>query len=896
MNANRRRPPVRASVIAVRAALIAMAIVPVAYAADPAPPAPAAVDPAVVALTQPTNSIEAGIGYVTQGSFKYGQFNGLFDQGPYGIFNFDIRDETPYDVNSATRWRIYGTNLGLDSRTVYGEGGQQGTFRVFAGYDQLRSNYTDSYQTPFQGAGSNTLTLPSTWLKPLVPQANATSGNFRGLLPATGLAPALVSGVSTPPTPAQQAIVNGIIAADVPAFQNLNLDTDRKVYTGGFSFNIDPRWEVKVSASQTQQNGLKPLNMISLSSGTVSAVLPNLIDQTTNQYNASLNYTGDQFFFNAAYYGSYFTNNVNSMTFENAFAPGTFATMSTAPSNEFNQFLLKGGYNFTPTTKLVLAGSYGRNTQNDQFLNNSTELPLGLPTSSLNGLVVTEMFSARLTAKPIKDLNVGVGYTFNQRDNQTPVNTYMFYDAGEAKSGASSFNGQLGLPAGTLGSNINIYANRPYSKKVNTAVADADYRVAPGQFVKAAYEYQQIDRDCPGSWINCADATQARENTIKLAYDGNISESFSARVNYSYAQRRVDYDPNAWLSLVPMANYVPGAPTVGATVGVAAFLAQTGLGGYGPNAPYVALQPGNLGIFFPNNSALPQALYGSRNDIHELPGMMRFNMADRDRNKFRASLDWQAMEQLSVQAGVEYVDDNYTNSVYGLQNGKNLAVNLEATWQASENLSASVYYTYQDMKYDSGGISYSAGQISNTATVGGVAGNTVVSGGCFSTVADKNANAKIDSCLNWNANDRDKVNTLGMGFNWKGLMSGKLDLMGDAVFSWATTDTGVSGGTYANSPFAVAGAPVVNPAAFFIPAANMPSVTNNTIELRLVGQYNIDKQSAVRMMYMYGQLHSNDYTYAGTQYGTITSVMPTNQTVPDYNVSVFGISYVYRWQ
>ena len=891
MNAKWGRLPVRASVAAVRAAIIAMAFAPAAYAADPA-----AVEPSVADLTQRTNTVEAGIGYVTQDSFKYGQYNGLFSKGPYGIFNLDVRDGTPYDSDSAMRWRIIGTNLGLDTRTVYAEGGQQGTFRIFGGYDELRSNYSDTYQTPFQGAGSNMLTLPSTWLKPVVPQASPSTGNFRSLSPVTGLAPTIQNGVVTPPTPAQQAIVNGIIAADVPAFHNVDLDTTRKTYTGGFNYNVAPRWEFKFSASQTQQDGLKPLNMISLSSGTVSSVMPNLIDQTTNQYNASINYNGDQFFFTAAYYGSFFTNHNNSMTFENAFARGTFATMSTAPSNEFNQVTLKGGYSFSPTTKLVMGASYGRSTQNDTFLNDPIDMARPLPTTSLNGLVVSEMFSARLTSKPTKELNVGLGYTYNNRDNQTPVNTYMFYDAGEAKTGASPFNSVLGLPAGTLGSNINIYANRPYSKKMNTVVADAEYLVATGQHLKGAYEYQQIDRNCPGSWINCADATQARENSLKAAYDANLGDSFSTRVNYTYSQRRVDYDPNAWLALVPMANYIPGAPIVGATTSVADFLAQTGLGGYGPNAPWVPLQPGNLGIFFPNNSALPQNLYGSRNDIHELPGMRRFNMADRDRNKVRATIDWQALEPLSIQAGVEYVDDNYTNSVYGLTSAKNLSANLEATWQVSETFSTNVYYTYQNQKNDSGGISYSAGQITNTATVGGVAGNTVVSGGCFNTVAAKNMNAKIDPCLNWTANERDVVNTLGLGMNWKGLMAGKLEVWGDAVFTWATTSNAMTGGTYANSPFAVAGAPAITPAVIFIPASDLPDVTNNTIELRLLGQYNIDKRSSVRMMYLFGRLQSNDYAYAGTQYGTITSVMPTNQTAPSYNVSVFGLSYLYSWR
>ena len=55
--------------------------------------------------------------------------------------------------------------------------------------------------------------------------------------------------------------------------------------------------------------------------------------------------------------------------------------MSTAPSNEFNQFTLKGGYNFSPTTKLVMGASYARNTQNDQFLADPGNSPLGLPVS-----------------------------------------------------------------------------------------------------------------------------------------------------------------------------------------------------------------------------------------------------------------------------------------------------------------------------------------------------------------------------------------------------------------------------------------------------------------------------------------------------------------------------------
>jgi len=888
MKNNRGRFALRASVVAVRSAVLVLVAMSAAQAAD--------VDPAVKALTQPTNSVEAGIGYVSEDSAKFGQYNGLFNKGPYGIFNFDWRGGAGYDLDSdsAVRWKLLGTDLGLDTRTLYGEYGQQGTFRIFAGFDELRSNYTDTYQTPFNGVGSNRLTLPGNWIKPIVPQVSTSAGNFRALSPVTGNASAIVGGVVTAPTAAQQAIVNKIIANDVPDFGNINLDTIRKTYAGGLIYDFGPNLRFLANASQTDQTGLKALGMLSLTNGTAATINPNLIDQTTNQYNVSLTYTGEKFFITGAYYGSYYNNHVSSMTWENVFAPGTFSTMSSAPSNQFNKFILKGGYNFTPTTKLVMGASYARNTQNDQFVADPGNSPLGFPVSSLDGLVVSTQFNAKLTAKPVKNLNLALGYKYNDRDNKTPVNTYEFYDAGEPPASTPSpFNAVLGLPPNTLASNINIYANRPYSKKTNQVNADADYLLSPGQSIKAGYEWQQIDRTCPGSWITCADAPKATTNTLRAAWDANSLENWTGRLSYAYSQRRVDYNENGWLALVPMANFIPAG---GATQSAAGFMAQTGLGGYGPFAPYVALQPGNLGIFFPNNSALPQALYGSRNDIHEIPGMRRFNMADRNENKVRGTLGWDATEHFNLTGNVEYVNDDYSNSVFGLQKSTNFAATLEANWAVSEHFNINAFYTYENQKANSAGWSYSAGQITNAANVGGVAGNTVVAGGCFNTVFDKNVNAKIDPCLQWATNMVDNVNTVGMGFKYTGLMAGRLDLLSDLLWSDARTNIGVNGGTYANSPFAVAGKPAVVPAAFFIPATGMPDVKSDLFEFRITGQYALDKKSALKLFYWYQHLSSSDFAYDGMQYGTITSVMPTNQTSPSYNVSVVGLSYIYTWQ
>ena len=215
MKKKQERFVVRASVAALRAAMVTLAIVPAAY--------PAEGEDAVRQLTRPTNIVEAGAGYVSQDSFKFGEYNGLFRQGLFGIFNLGIFGGGAWDSADPTRWRVDGTDLGLETRDIRAEYGQQGRFRINIGYDELRRNRSDSFQTPYLGAGSDTLTLPPTWLKPIVPQVSGGAINFRALSPFTGLASSNVAGVVTPPTAAQRTTVNGIVAADVPAFQDVDV-------------------------------------------------------------------------------------------------------------------------------------------------------------------------------------------------------------------------------------------------------------------------------------------------------------------------------------------------------------------------------------------------------------------------------------------------------------------------------------------------------------------------------------------------------------------------------------------------------------------------------------------------------------------------------------------------
>ncbi len=870
----------RVSIAAVHYALLAMAIVPAVHAAEP-------VDPAVADLVQRKNTVELGVGKLSDRSYKAAEYSGIGDRGPFVIGNFDIRGGGAYGSDDASRFRITGTNLGTEERGLYGEYSREGRTKIYFGYDELMRYRSDSYETPLLGAGTNMLTLPGNWIMPLVPRVSGSAANARGLSPAVTGSSALVSGVLTAPTVPQAATAAAMRLADLPSFRNVDLHTKRTKYDVGMVYEIDRQWEVSASFRHEDKKGLKPMGTVTRASGgDISTIIPDLIDQQTEQINAGVRYRSGKVSVQGSYYGSLFSNSVSGMTWSNWALPASSQTISGPPPNQFHQFNLTGTYAFTPTTRMVASGSYARNTQDQTYLSTSYT-PL-VPVRSLNALVETKTMNLKVTSRPLKELNLGAAYKFDERENQTPVHTYGFYDAGEPTSGTSVFSGYY--PGMTLNSSLNLNANRPYSKRTNQFDLDADYQFTPGQSLKAAYEGQNINRYCAGSWIDCADAKRTTENTFKLEWRASGWDTLSARVGVTHASRKVDYNEDAWLALVPAANLSPtGAP--GGSTAYGTMLAK-GYTGYGPVSGLNPLPTAGsaAAFFFANNNALSNTLYANANRISELPGMRRYNMADRLRDKVRGSVEWQANDQLTLQGGVDVNRDNYANSVYGLKKAEGVAVNLDASFAVNESATLTGFYVHEEQRSQSAGNTYTA---NSTAT--SVNGFTAISGGCYSTIALRNASNKVDTCLNWGANMIDKVDTFGLAATQKGLIGGKLDLAGSVAVSLGRTTNSVSGGNYVNNPLAVTGAPSGTVAAFYVPATALPVVTTNTTDLKLAAKYSLSKASAVRLGYRYQHMTSSDWSYAGLQAGGLSGVLPTNEKAPNYSVHTVVLSYLYTF-
>jgi MtrB/PioB family decaheme-associated outer membrane protein len=641
MKTNKELFVVRKLTLAVQGALVAMLAIPlIAFAADDD----------VAALTHPTNSVEIGIGNTSKDSAKFGEYNGLNKSGADLIGNFSVRGGDAYNAHEGgsgvNRWEIKGTDLGTTSRELGGTVSNQGQWNLGIKYDELRHNISDTYQTPLQGSmGGNNFTLPS---------------NF-GVINTSYIDPNVKGGAQAL-TPTQLA-----------AFHTEDVHSDRKNTSFTAGYNFDPQWGVKFDFNRLDQSGAK-LMMASTDAATAASgpggstwgvekmlMLMNPTNYKTDTFNLDINWKGDKSFLTAGYFGSFFRDKYNSLTFPNPYAalnattpamgdtsvPFPIDTLSTMPSNDFHQLNLSGGYTFTSATKVAGGLSYGRNTQNEDYpfamlqvvpgTPGVTALPMGggvPPQGSLNALVISTHADLKLTNQTSKDLMLSVGLKYNQRDNQTASNTYNFID---------------------LGNKNRTSVNTPMSNRKTQLEFAGDYRLNQSNRLHLAYEYEAIKRWCNNSLANtaqgpvplypytdssCVQIPASKENKLLAGYKLNASEAVHFNAGYSYAKRKSDVNDTFYN---PMQALVEG---------------------------------------------------------FEFPGYRAFFDASRTEQLVKAGVNWEANDKLSLGLNGRYVDDRYDDSPLGVQKGNTWSANLDATYSYIENGSISAYMTQEHSQRD----------------------------------------------------------------------------------------------------------------------------------------------------------------------------------------------------
>lgn len=380
--------------------------------------------------------LELGIGNVSDPSYKFGEYNGLYEEGSFLILNAKAR----YRGENANYYDLSVDDLGLDTRSLDIEGGRQGSYKAFFRYDEINHAVSDSIMTPYIGNGSENLTLPASWV------AAGTTGSMTEL-------------------------DNSLQSSDV--------DLQRKRMDIGFGFIQSSSWKYDIKYRHETREGTKR------SAGTFffnAAQMIEPVDYVTDEVNASASYIGKQWQATLAYYGSFFSNENKSLTWENAYTPGTNGEDSgqraLAPDNLFHQLILSAGYQISDKTRLSGDISMGRMEQDEDFLPatiNSNIVPPALPRDSAEAQVDTLHGNIRIISSISDKLRLNADYNYSDHDNQTPQSLYTWVTT-------DAFV------------NTTQRTNQPYSFTRQKAKLGADYRFSTTTKLTAGVDYDSIER------------------------------------------------------------------------------------------------------------------------------------------------------------------------------------------------------------------------------------------------------------------------------------------------------------------------------------------------------------------------------------------------------------------
>ena len=597
---------------------------------------------------------------------------------------------------------------GLESRYLRLEGGVQGSHKFFLEYDELPNYKNNTVQTPFLGVGSNNLTLPPGF------------------------------------------DINTSLDASLNSFE---LETRRKRAKVGALFVPKEHWQFDIDFSHENKQGVDATGA-AIANGrtnsignTTTSLLPEPIDQDTDMVNATLHYAGDAGQLDLKYHMSLFDNNNDSLTWQDPFNPVATGSMALAPDNEFHQLSLTGAYTLPYNSRLTGLISTGRMTQNQDFQAYSVGGTLPA-TSSLNGEVWLTNAQLKLASRPVSKLRLNAELRYNERDNQTPVNTYDYIVLDSYAGGSVQ--------------------NRPYSYKNNRIKLDANYRFNAITSLRGGYKYNEMKR----SYID-VEREDTQENTL-------------------FAKWKIKAHATVDLALYGEASSRDGSE-----------------------------------YNTPTNQNL---------------AMRKYNLADRDRTKVGASIDYMATDKLFLSARADYNQDDYKNSTIGLTEATQPVYTLDFSYQPRNNITTYGYYTYENIQSSQNGATAATNQSPSTG---------------------------------WQADFDDTFDTAGVGIKWTDL--GKWDIGADIVYSKSNGASEMKD--------------LANPGT----EDQYPDTKTELTSVKLWTRYNHSKQLSYKLGYWFEEYSADNWNAGLQPYDPVANILLLGNETLDYNVYVITASASYRF-
>ena len=842
---------VRVLTIAVQSALAVMFAAPFAASAQTA---------SVAELKRPDNYVEIGATNVDKSSAKFGEYNGLKKGEGSLIGNFKVEGGDAYDGTGVTRYEFTGRNLGTTSRELGVSIGEQGNWSLKFGYDELQHNLSDTYQTPFvESAGGNKFTLPSTF--GYVNTAGYTAIPTALRVPGAGPAGPGATAATIANGNNWIAGTRNLTAAQQNAFHTEAIGTNRKNTSFAAGLELSHQWNIQFDINRLDQTGAKLQSVATQSYSTVavptyaSAVAGVGVNSWKNQgsiqamsptnyqtdtINLALNWTGEKAHLSAGYFGSFFRDGYNSYSVMSPLVAGTGSALSAGGT--------AGGLLNQPA---LVAGC-------------GTGVPC-YPTETMS----------TAPSNSLHQFNLSGGYTFSDKTKlvggasfgrNTQSDTFLNDPLAPLVPAGSSLNGLVE----TTNANLKL-TDRSFTDL--TLSAGFKYNERNNKTTSSLYKFFNIGANPTAAALAAATGSTSVVNTpysnrktqYDLAADYKLGKGNSIRADYEREDvarwcNGVAANPNSGTATSP-------APAAGTQCVIAPNSGEDKLSLNYRNTMVQDLAFG-LGYAYGSKKSSYDPMFYTPYVIagNEYNGFRPFFEASKDQNVLKGNVNWQASDVLSFGANAKYSQDKYPDALLGDQDGSTQSLNLDATYAYSDNGSVSVFASWQEKNRKA----------------------TLTNNGTKSPIGAQTAATAF-----WNNVQKDTDNTVGVNFTQKGLMAGKLTLVGDLSYSRDVTAQSVQD----------AGLNSIKTSQTLCGLSNIglcgdyPNVVNELLQLSLAGNYAVSKKGTISVSYMYSKLSSNDYFYNGYQYGyTANAQLPTNEVSPSYEVQAVGISYTYSFK
>lgn len=378
---------------------------------------------------------EAGGSYVSEDAARFGNGTGLDEKGAYA----DVGGEGRY-VSNGSEFHWYAEDLGLDSRVFALGFGKAGRYDINLGYRELPYRRFGDTQTVYSG-NSEILNLPPGWV------AAGTTGGMTQL--SSSLAPR-------------------------------NIETDRQILdfgvgvaaTSSLSFYADYRRQQREATGIMAGSGF-----------TNATYLPRPVDDYTDTMDLGAKFSLGDLSLNLAYYGSFYRNELESLTWDNPFTPLPGADqgrLALEPENDFQQVSVSGVYRARSFDTIVaFSFASGRGEQNASLLPytiNPILVTSPLPATSLDAEVDTSNYALTVTSRPLDKLSLRVAYRYDERDNNTPIYSWTRVITDSFLSGTTE-------------------QNTPYSFERGRLNLSGTYRLFDTVTISGGYDRTDYDRD-----------------------------------------------------------------------------------------------------------------------------------------------------------------------------------------------------------------------------------------------------------------------------------------------------------------------------------------------------------------------------------------------------------------